>query len=232
MRKRALLVVVTSLAVTVQASGESRTYRDTDLRYSLALPEGWEQIPNDVVEATVTQTAQLANMPVQKYAAGFQRTSGTWFSYPYVLIHHQSVNSATFSQLSRLMRDLGSGEKDLVPGDQDVISEAGIGAPVTDPGRGIVMVPFNMNVADVGPVRGLMVLKPGKLGIAQLNFYAPEEKFEAYGADLDVFLESLRFDEGYEYSGVGAVARGLDLDRILEKGLVGALTFARWATPT
>lgn len=223
MRKTALLIVATSLAVGFQVFGEIQSYRDTELRYSLTLPERWQQIPNDVIQATTNQTAQAAKMPAQEFAAGFQKRSGAWFTYPYVLIQNHPVNSATFGQLSSLMKDLGSDEDELLPNGQAFVSEVGIGEPVTDSARGIVMVPLKMNVANVGPVRGLMALKPGRLGIAQLSFYAPEGEFEDYAVDLNVFLDSLQFDKGYEYSRARAVARGLGVGRILEKGLVGAI---------
>src|SRR5881394_543557 len=55
--------------------------------YDLALPDGWVQIPQDVVTRTMQQVSAGGSGAVPfHFDAGFQQKDQPWFTYPYVLV--------------------------------------------------------------------------------------------------------------------------------------------------
>src|SRR6266566_2382463 len=54
--------------------------------YDLVLPDGWVQIPQDVIQRTMQQVSSGGSGGGFKFDAGFQLKGQTWFAYPYVLV--------------------------------------------------------------------------------------------------------------------------------------------------
>jgi hypothetical protein len=161
-------------------------------------------------------------MPTLRYHAGFQQTADRWLTYPYVLIQHHAVNSATFGEIARALSNVkGRTLEDF--GKQNLVSNARFGEFRSDPERLLVFMPMSMDVAGAGPVRGLSAMKPGRIGLVQLTFYAPAAGFDVHSRAFNVLLDSLNFSPGYEYSAAGATLRKLDWDQIAARALVGAI---------
>jgi len=85
----------------------------------------------------------------------------------------------------------------------------------------MVAVPLTMDVAGVGPVRALLGIFPGQMGLAQLNFYTRQNEYNQYAPLFLSIVDTFRFDVGYSYD-----PRGRSQGTIWEKALIGAVVGA------
>ncbi len=94
-----LLCVVTAVGVSI-ASG-SVLHKNV---FSITIPDGWVEIPKDVIDEYEEETAKLVpNMPAQHYDYGFQLgSSANWLDYPYVLVQLKNTGRIPESQLEKL----------------------------------------------------------------------------------------------------------------------------------
>lgn len=96
------VAIAVLLAAMCISFGDGLTpYRNEIHHFMLTPPPGWTQIPPDILEARITETARVTSTPAPVYVAGFQWGSAGWFSYPYVLIQVDSEGRIPEAEITR-----------------------------------------------------------------------------------------------------------------------------------
>ena len=87
-------LVLASVLALPTLPGTAETYRSKANGYTLEIPEGWRQIPGEVIEEMQAMMSAGAPKAIV-YEAGFQPDDGSeWLEYPYVLV--QPIPYANF----------------------------------------------------------------------------------------------------------------------------------------
>jgi hypothetical protein len=218
-----LLLCITLLAV---APAVAVPYSNAELRYSLSLPEGWAEMPPEVVGSIADRAAEATGRrPI--YISGWGDARRPWVSYPYVLVQHREMSDQTLGEISAAMEKVSKGPSPVPP--SELIPGAELGQPVADPEHKSIMIPMQVQVAGIGTVKAISILRPGRLGLVQLSYYSLAEDFEENWEAFQPYLDSFRFEEGFGYTPAGVVLSKaqtwvkLLLPKALVGGLIGAL---------
>lgn len=237
MKRHQMAAVLLGLLVLPASALSTERHTDPSLHYGFEVPEGWVRIPDDVLsEAVASLVEQTGIRQRLDYRAAFQLESEYYFTYPYLMIQHHAVDSATIRQISSAMSSALSSQ--AAREDLQKLADAGIargvsmGEPVVDPERRIVLQSIESEVEGVGPIKALSVMAPGRDGMVQLHFYSEAEDYNKYLPVFSSVVDTLEFEPGHSYSWTAAVAKSPGTSRLLQRALIGALMgalVALWA---
>ncbi|HBI46326.1 MAG TPA: hypothetical protein DDY78_26265 [Planctomycetales bacterium] len=225
MKFRISLMVLFS--VTVLAHGEGVQYSDPELHFSIKLPESWRRLPPGVADRAAEALARQTGEPLEKYQAWFQRSDKPEGDYPYILINRQICRMPTLGETADGYKSIkAAAEK--ANDRKGISSDSKMFDAVIDARRNMIFfeIEQTVNISDTGKVHGKICLFPGKVGVAQLNFWAAAADVDRSKVDFDFVLDSFVFEPGYGYqSGLAADAptRGFDFSRLLMFGLIGGI---------
>lgn len=208
--------------------------------YRVKLPDGWVQIPDDVIQDYLT--AVLGDNPRLQivYDAGFQPgTNEQWFDYPYVLVQpmlystfgvYRQLNEDEFPQVIREMTGLDPRaivDSTVSSQARELFDNMKFGQPVLDSVNRRFIWEISMDVAEVGPIRGMVAGYFGRDSIVQIAFYSRQSEWEQYASVRRAVIDSFSFDPNKAYSVAIAAATPSTpsfWDRVLQKSVVGALS--------
>lgn len=227
MRTMRGLLVCAMLAITARGvwgtmpgAGPGSHYSGLRWGYSVEVPPGWEQVPDDVVQSAAAQMQKPGGKVV--FDAAFQAAgSGRWLSYPYAIV--QVIPYANLglegelpeSQFAAVVKSLTGSDAikridDAMPTTlRGKVSATGVHDAVLEPEQRRFHYALAMNVAGVGPVEGASTAYFGRNALVQVSYYAlapggPDAPAqEAAGRGL---RNSLVFDPGHSYNPALAVA--------------------------
>ena len=205
-------------------------YSNDALHYRIVLPDGWEEIPKDVIDEAFAGIAAQSGTAPQQYEAGFQESSAQYFTYPYVLIQHEPLASGTISQIAKsLSKTLGDVEEYRVIQklkSSGLVTNIGFGQPVADSRRKMILTHMESEYAGVETIKALLATAPGKQGMVNIYFYARKSEYEDYLSVAESVLDGFAFDSGYEYTWARAVAQSPIFSGVLGKAVAGAIAAA------
>ena len=191
-----MAVVVAAAAMSVAAA--PLEYTGPVLHYHFTLPEGWVQIPADVVKQTMQNVTKDMRERRPEYTAGFQAAAEKFFTYPYMLVQEFPAENMALSDIATQMDNLQKKSLQTLTTDE-ALKNIGMGQSTIDTRRNMVLVNMRLDVKDVGPLKALTVSCPGRKGVAQLHFYARENDYATYAPVFEQILDSFAFEKGYEY---------------------------------
>jgi hypothetical protein len=201
MKRRHVISLALLLMLFVhRASAQEVRYSNLQLHYSFSLPKNWQPIPARVLSEMSADITKEIGGKDPRYEAGYQRNSVEGITYPYLLIKNRSTETTAFKEITDVLEHAKFASTGSLK-DNSLYSDTKVGQYRPDVKRQLVTLPLSSNVTGLGPVRCLLVLKPGRDGFAQLMFYDRESDFETSSKEFDAMLDSFRFDEGYEYKG-------------------------------
>ncbi len=147
------------------------------------------------MKAALSQTS--AENP--NFEAGFQKTADYYISYPYLFIKSYPADRGSISKIAKSFSasDFEKAAERLET--TALIRNFKSGNPVVDSNRKMVMIGTNLEVANVGPVRSLTVISPGRESVVEFYFYTRLDEYEDDLRVFDQILDSFRFDAGFEY---------------------------------
>ena len=191
---------------------KSFLYHNPEGHFFLTIPAGWEEIPRDAIEATFRMLQEkLTSKAVansQNYDGAFQKTSTTYFTYPYALFaidksgrwpEREIAKFLTSDEWEKGMQEgLRTAEKQL----SGLIQNVKSGQTIYDKKRNMLFSKFESEVVGIGEVIGLTFTIPSNYGCINLYCYSTKDSFEN---DLPYFtqiVDSFRYDVGYAYSQV------------------------------
>ena len=179
----ALLLALPALA--------SQTYSGSS--YTLTLPDGWVEIPPDVVRARLAQTGG-GNF---EFLAGFQQQKDPIpFTYPYVLVQrigYPAGKTPTEADMRQIVKQLPNMDS---PGQLDAKNRR-------------FTAYLTQTVAGIGRVKGVLHGNFGRNESININCYAREQDFLTHQPAFDQFANSFRFNSGQEYKRGAANALGM-----------------------
>lgn len=97
-----LVLVISFGGISVAYSGQMYQKHS----FSITLPDGWKEIPMDVIDAYLIEISRLApNAPKQDYDCGFQLDNAQkWFGYPYILVSIKNTGRIPENELGEFAR--------------------------------------------------------------------------------------------------------------------------------
>ena len=222
------MVAAICMAFSMTARAE-QTFRKE--AFSIALPDGWVEIPGEVLDAYEREIASLAPAaPRQSYDYGFQEDGAPrWLHYPYILVQIKNEGRIPEGELEKLESVSGQGEIDRRKEDlSPVISRMEAGRMVYDKQAGVVWLRIEADVVDVGPVSGLSGIVPTEKGVVQVNGYALKDDFSRYEEVFESAIASLTPSPELAYrsrwsDGPPPAIGGMDWGRVLERAAAGAV---------
>ena len=234
-----LRVVVALVLALPTVPGTAETYRSEANGYTLEIPEGWRQIPAEVIEEMQAMMSVGAPQAIV-YETGFQPDDGSeWLEYPYVLV--QPVPYAKFG-VNRQLRDEELKQvvatvtgMDLEEALNQNLSEEVAGqvgstesqAPEFDAeGRRFVWR-LGMEVADLGNVQGQTFGHFGRDALVQVAYYDLADPFAGSEAMRTALDASFKFDADRAYDPGQANGGGFSVGRVIRSavlyGVLGAV---------
>ena len=159
--------------------------------FSITLPDGWVEIPRDVIDAYEKRIASIApksskeiapKSARQLYDYGFQLDSAQqWFEYPYILVSIRNTGRIQKSLLdkfeeSSFQKGVDKAKKELRP----AVSNIQIGKLYYDKVANIIWSRIESDLVQIGPVSGLFGMILTDKGYIQVNGYSLKEDFFTY----------------------------------------------------
>ena len=212
MRIRSIVLAAIMACFALTHAAHATTFSGHLHGYRIDLPDGWIEIPYEVIRETFANAAVPGSSVKLEFDAGFQlETEERWLAYPYVVVQvmrYQAfgmtsqprdedlpmiVGSMTGIDVNQVLRDTVSQETNGLIGDFTFTQ------PVLEPARRRYLWDTKMDVQGVGPVRGLMIGHFGRDAIVQVMFYATPDDWDAHAADRQAIIDSFRFTESKAY---------------------------------
>ena len=137
-----------------------------------------------------------------EYEAAFNlATAKESFEYPYLLLQwHSGDTSGAYRKLEEKMSEgMREAKRKLRGQASELLKDIEMGEPVVDREQNRILVQMESEVALVGTIRALLVMRLGARGVAQQNFYAEADDFETYLPQFMQMADSLQFAEGHRY---------------------------------
>ena len=221
----------------------AKPFHSQSYGYNLEIPDDWIQIPQEALQQAHDATFKGESSALVIYDSGFQHGSGeTWFTSPYVIIQpmpyaklgiKRQVNEDEFPKCVRLItgQDMKKQlDKNVTQHVRQLMSNIVKDKGQLDAANRRYFWTFNMDLAGVGPIRGLCVGHFGRESIVQVLFYTDAASWDSYEDARLSMMDSFRFDPDKAYSAAVAAANPTPkafLVRLVERSLiVGAVSGA------
>ncbi len=223
--------IITLIYCTLTLLISAQTFESKD-DFSIKLPNTWAEIPSNVLSDYSKAIALNApNLPKQVFNYGYQLKSDQWFTYPYILVQVKNVGRIPSGELKRykkLKREMEKGLDKASESMSDLVSNSMIGEPVYDDVNHILWTTLTMQVAGIGPVKGLMATKLTEKGIIQFNGYSTADSYDK-NAKLfrETFIKNLTISPSIAYSPKltdnAPTIFGINLGVVIQAAIVGAI---------
>ena len=225
--------LVTYVLLIVMFAGVS-TASDSELKkngFSISLPDGWVEMPIDVIDAYEKEIGRLApNAAAQHYDYGFQLgSSKNWFEYPYILVQIKNTGRIPESQLETLegynvQESLDKHKKEL----SSIMSDIQAGKMVYDKQTKMIWIRIESNVANIGPIAGISGMVPTEKGFIQAIGYCLRENYPTYEAIFQSVALSVSPEPGLAYKpkwsdSLPPAVTGIDWGKVAGKAIAGAI---------
>ena len=225
-KKIAILNVVVFCVPTVLFA--QTTYSDSQNNYSFQLPEGWEQIPQDVVDRRTAAAGRELMGKTIEYDAGFQLSEQGAFQYPYILLQEHDVSAPAYNQLERKLEESRFKEEFSELKDQfsKAVSDAYVGEPVIDKENAAILFNLGISTSESGDIKGLVAVMMGQDHSTRIYFYAREDNFSKWLPVFQSIVRSFSYDRGYAYESSEASTNSNETNQsmfsgTLRHGIVG-----------
>lgn len=196
--------------------------------FSLSLPEGWVEIPQDVLSAMQAELKQqVPNATIPKYDYGFQREpSRNWMEYPYVLVQVINTGRVPEHQLRSMPKiDLNERLKDRTSKLQPIMSNVTLGKMQYDEAAHVVWITTRSDVENIGKILGITGLIPTEKGVIQLHAYSLESDFQGHLPTFRQMITSTIISPDIVYrprwSDSSPILSGIDWGQVTIAGIIG-----------
>lgn len=224
------------IALENQEENEPILYRNDNHKFRIKFPVNWEEIPKNTIDEFKNLATKEGSKINVDYIAGFQLSNSEYFQYPYMLIQKINTEKIPSSQLESLWKSFYDEDFQEVTQDQlsnikpELLNDNNtkITTPLIDKERNMIFLNIEMNVANIGKIKGLMVSCLGKDSIIQLLFYSTEEEYSDQLPIFNSIIDSFAYEDGFSYVPNSNTEEGsvfLSKDAI-DEGLDGIVTGA------
>ena len=228
MKKILTAILFCFFLLPTMASAESLDYTSQQYHYSFTIPTGWIEIPKSTIDEVMQQAAEMTGGQFIDYAAGFQLENTEAFQYPYILVQQHKVNTPSYSQITHTFESdkFSESVNEKIDEYSELMTNASLQDPFVDKERNIIFMNLEMDVANVGKVKGLMAMFLGKSGITQLYFYSVKSEYSENLSTFNQIIDSFGYEQGYEYNEEEVKKNDSPsiFEGVAEKGIIGAIT--------
>jgi hypothetical protein len=151
--------------------------------FSLVLPAGWVEVPQEVLQAFYEEMQRQAPKGgVPRYDFAFQRDAGPpWLAYPYVLVEKTDSGRPTERELEAMQRvDMNAELKKKGDALDKVVKDSELSNLKYDKAANVIWISSRGAVVNIGIVAGLSGMIPTEGGFLQINAYAHDADFERH----------------------------------------------------
>jgi len=221
-----LLLIITFVGSSIANGGKQQKNG-----FSISLPDGWIEMPRDVIYAYEKELAKLApNAPVQHYDYGFQLdVSKDWFEYPYILVQVKNIGRIPESQLKKLegypvQKSLDKHRKRF----SSIMSDIQAGKMFYDKQTKMIWMSIESNVVDIGPISGISGIVPTEKGSIQVSGYSLRNDYTTYESIFRSVAMSVKPEPGLVYKPkwsdrLPSVVSSIDWGKVAGKAIAGAV---------
>jgi hypothetical protein len=176
-------------------------YRNAELHYTIVLPAGWKEIPQEIFQQMLGAMPAAAQKAQVQFVAGFQHADDDGLALPYVLVQQ----SAAVPDSLRMLADSVSKQATAKATAEKVKAMDGLvtgyaieGVRIDEKSR---MVLFHSDLATpaFGKLTCVTIIRPGRAGTVMLQCYSAADRYAATAPVFEEMARRLRFDVGYEF---------------------------------
>lgn len=204
MRVSVLCAVFLLVAGSVSGQVELlQTFETTD-DFTISLPSGWHEIPNDMLRALTLNLAQRAPAaPRMDFAYGYQvAVPPNWFQYPYTLVQIENSGKIPESELESMSEfedAMQEGADTVNSAMGSFMSQGELTATRYDPDENIIWTQTSMEVVGIGRVRGITAAILTERGIIAVHSYALDGDFAYYEPMFEEIARGVSVSEYIRY---------------------------------
>jgi hypothetical protein len=171
--------------------------------FALTLPDGWVEIPENVLASTRDEVARQApNANIRKPSFGFQLKSAPQDSitYPYILVSLNEAGRIPEKQLKAMPEyDFHKTIDKTVVNLKSMLTAGSLGKVQYDPVAHIVWMPTVVEAPEVGEIIGLTGLIPTESGFIQIDTYCLGSAGQTFIPTFYTIITSARIPEKNTY---------------------------------
>ena len=204
----AFLMLSISMARPSHAESGSTTFHNAANGYTLSVPAGWVQIPDEENQRYRAAILKSPNAGTQVDAAFQRQDRPGWFYYPYTIVSVFPYPSGepNASDLTAMVTSAAGLDANAIA--NDTFSQEGrqamlggsFGQPQWDERNKTLRLSIRMNVANVGVVNGYGGMHCGRYAMVLVWCYTAEADADANAdAPFATINNSFQFDEGKTY---------------------------------
>jgi hypothetical protein len=212
----------------ITASAESLYYTNQQNHYSFTIPSSWVEISKSTIDGAMQSAADQTGGQFIDYATGFQLENTQSFQYPYILVQEHKINTPSYSQITKTFENDKFSESVNKKIDEysELMSNASLQNPFVDKERSIIFMNIEMDVMNIGKVKGLVAMFLGRESMTQLNFYSVKSEYSKNLSTFNQIVDSFKYEQGYEYNEEEAKKNDSPsiFEGAAEKGIIGAIT--------
>jgi hypothetical protein len=198
--------------------------------FTLSLPDGWVEIPQEVLTAMHDElNRQAPNAKIPKYDYGFQlETAQNWMEYPYVLVQLSNVGRIPEHQLKSMPKiDMNEKFRSKVVDGNSLMSNTALGQMQYDEAAHLIWMTSQSDVVGIGRVQGISGLVPTEKGIVQIHGYSTESSFPTYLPTFRQIVKSASVSPALAYkprwTDSSPILSGIDWGQVGAKAIGGAI---------
>ncbi len=196
--------------------------------YSANFPEGWRQIPAQVLVDYSDTVKRISGGRVsEKYQDGYQRDfKGKWLVHPYILVQVKETGRVPEGQLRNMKpvrRSIEKGLGQAADGMSVVLSQAALGETLYDSTNKCLWMEFSADVAGVGPIKALSCGFLTEKGVIYFHCYSRAAEFEDLLPTFQRAMSSVGITEALRYKPHLGDPVGFDFGSVFRWTLYGAL---------
>jgi len=203
---KTLLLACCLLAPAATLAADA-AYHSKAGHFSLKIPEGWEAIPDDVLQGYNATIAQAAGHSGQapSFEAAFQpREAKEWLEYPHVFIQFRRDLRLTPEQLSLMATQQGKAAAnrqwhEVLKRAPDIGLLARANEVSFDPARNALVIRMSYQDPEEGDVIGTSAYYLTARGTIIIAATCLASQWEAARPAFNTFLAGVTVDKGFEY---------------------------------
>ena len=197
------MLIFSSLIMPVQAVELMQGFKTQD-GFTMYLPDGWVEIPNEVLKQHSDKVSELVpQIGKQVYDYGFQSPpADNWMTHPYILVQVKRTGRIPEEELKKYKQvhevfseHIGEVE-DMV---SSILSNTQLGETLYDAENRILWMNISFDLQQTGRVNAQIAVKLTGFGVIQVTGYATEDTFSTYQPLFQKITMQINLDNSIKY---------------------------------
>lgn len=190
-----LILFIPGASQGVDQNVQSRglTYTNTEWGYSVSLPQGWEQIPREVIDSYGEALQAQTGEPSASVSVAFQMKGRSPFSYPYVGIEHMAGEPFTLDEIEQPETIAALNALAAQTSGKGMYKSFAFENPEARADLNCMLVDIVGELTNGSQIRGLLALVPCRWGVVGVYCYSFADDYHLNRPRFVDMLHSLSF---------------------------------------